>query len=288
MASQVSPYKFQLLDLSKEGIDSITELLSDVFPDSEHITEDVIQWEYNLNPDGKAVGFNAWAGDILAGHYVTIPLRATINGIEEKGLLSLNTATHSEHRGKGLFTQLANRTYEYAAENGYSFVIGVANANSTHGFTKKLGFQLVGALKAMIGLGELPFGFGSEEIHYERIWNKAALKWRLSHPVYKYELSKGAFDTIYSSQGKLGARYVAGVFQSGTEFGTELKTAPSLPMKIWIGIDERFDRKGKLYVNIPMRLRPSPLNLIFKDLKGEGRTLNAENVRFQAIDFDTL
>lgn len=286
--SETSPYEFRLLDLSERGIENIFELLSAVFPDSSHISQAVIDWEYNLNPEGNAVGFNAWVDDFLAGHYATIPLRAVVNGREEKGLLSLNTATHGGHRGKGLFTQLANKTYEYAASNGFRFVIGVANANSTHGFTKKLGFQMVGPLKAMIGIGRLPFSKGSDEIHYGRIWDQDSLNWRLSHPVYRYEIARGAFDTIYSSRGKFGARYVVGTFPTVMELTSEMNTAPSLPMKLWIGLDERFDWTGRSFKNIPLRFRPSPLNLIFKDLTGNGRTLDASKVRFQAIDFDTL
>ena len=286
--TETSPYEFRLLDLSDEGLKDITDLLNSVFPDSQHINEALIDWEYRKNPDGMAVGFNAWHGSVLVGHYVTIPLRAIVNSREEKGLLSLNTATHTEHRGKGLFTQLANKTYKHAASEGYSFVIGVANANSTHGFTKKLGFQLVAPLKAMFGIGRLQYNGSTGNAHYERIWSRDALEWRLSHPVYNYELDHGSFTTIYSTQGKFGARYVVGVLPEESSIGKDLPMASALPMKLWIGLDERFDWKGKLYRNIPMRFRPSPLNLIFKDLTNTDRTLEADKVRFQALDFDTL
>ncbi len=286
--SSEATYELKLLDLSEQGVLEITALLKLVFPGSSHFSEQVVNWEYNENPDGKAVGYNAWAGNVLAGHYVTIPLRAMINGQEEKGLLSLNTATHPDHRGKGLFTKLANKTYEYAAANGFTFVIGVANANSTHGFTKKLGFQMVGALRAMYGMGPLPFREGNGSIHYGRIWSKNALKWRLSHPIYEYEIHKGNFTTIFSKQGNFGARYVLSTLPEEKETGLDLKKIKKLPLKLWIGLDEGMHWKGSLYRNIPMRFRPSPLNLIFKDLKNEVRTLDAKRVRFQAIDFDTL
>lgn len=286
--SEPTDYKLELLDLSEKGIGQITELLQSVFPGALHFTKAVINWEYVLNPDGAAVGFNAWAGEELAGHYVTIPLRAMVNGKEEKGLLSLNTATHENHRGKGLFTQLAEKTYAHAAGNGYSFVVGVANANSTHGFTKKLGFQLVGALRAMYGMGPLPFKEGNSAIHYGRIWSQDALKWRLSHPAYKYDAHQGNFTTLFSKQGKMGARYVLGALPGEPNLGKELKRIKKLPLKLWIGLDEQMKWKGSLYRNIPMRFRPSPLNLIFKDLTGTGRTLDPKQVRFQAMDFDTL
>lgn len=79
---------------------------------------EVLHWQYKDNPDGPAVGFNAWHGEELAGHYVTIPLKAMVNGTVEKGLLSLNTATHPAHHGKGLLTKLAKTTYALAAEKG--------------------------------------------------------------------------------------------------------------------------------------------------------------------------
>ncbi|MFZ1687776.1 MAG: GNAT family N-acetyltransferase, partial [Flavobacteriales bacterium] len=155
------------------SIAAMTALLRQVFPNAAHFTEEVVRWQYRENPDGEAVGFNAWNGTELAAHYVTIPLLARVNDKEERGLLSLNTATHPSHQGKGLFTKLANATYEAAATQGFGFVIGVANANSTHGFTKKLGFQLVSPLCAMIGCGPLAFDH-PDRIQYEHSWSDAA------------------------------------------------------------------------------------------------------------------
>lgn len=97
-------------------------------------TSNIWRWQYADNPVGKIVGFNAYMGNLLAAHYVTMPIYMNIEGEKTLGVLSLNTATHPEHRGKRLFTILAEKSYQYAAENGYKFVIGVANAQSTHGF----------------------------------------------------------------------------------------------------------------------------------------------------------
>ena len=132
----MAEHQLRPLDLDETGIACVGDLLRAVFPEALHFTNEVIRWQYLDNPEGKAVGFNAWAGDVLAGHYVTIPLRARVHGKEERGLLSLNTATHADHRGKGLFTRLAQATYDRAASEGYGFVVGVANANSTHGLCR--------------------------------------------------------------------------------------------------------------------------------------------------------
>lgn len=285
----MSAYDLRPLDLSPSGITAITALLQRVFPDARHFTEDVVRWEYVLNPDGPAVGFNAWMGDELAAHYVTIPLVARVNGTEEKGLLSLNTATAPAHQGKGLFTKLADSTYSYAAKNGHGFVVGVANANSTHGFVKKLGFQLVSPLHAMVGLGTLK-ARRPERVQYERVWHREALEWRLAHPLYRYTVKhEGELDLLLSERTQLGGRLLLGAVPSAAMAGIHLDPHHgALGLRIWVGLDCGLDWRMRPYLNIPMKLRPSPLNLIFKDLTGQQRSLDPAQVRFQALDFDTL
>ncbi len=285
----MSAYDLRLLDLDDEGIRAITGLLRQVFPDALHFTEEVVRWEYTANPDGPAVGFNAWMGGELAGHYVTIPLLAKVNGREERGLLSLNTATAPEHQGKGLFTKLADSTYRYAEKQGYGFVIGVANANSTPGFIRKLGFQLVAPLRAMAGVGPLR-RVDAGDLQYEHLWHRDALQWRLSHPLYRYSVKREAgLDLLMSERTQMGGRLLLAAVDPAVMKGVVLpEFSGSAPFRIWVGLDPGLDWRLRPYLNIPMKLRPSPLNLIFKDLTAQGRTLNAERICFQAIDFDTL
>src|SRR5882672_10342010 len=111
----MAEYALREVSVDDASIAQVAGLLRQVFPRSAHFTNEAVRWQYRDNPDGHVVGYNAWLGDELAGHYVTIPLLARVNGREEKGLLSLNTATHPSHQGKGLFTKLANATYEHGA-----------------------------------------------------------------------------------------------------------------------------------------------------------------------------
>ena len=71
---------------------------------------DYLRWLYCDNPMGDPVGFDAYAGDELAAHYGAVPVAGTFEGRPAKGLLSLNTATHPTHQGKGLFTRPAATT----------------------------------------------------------------------------------------------------------------------------------------------------------------------------------
>lgn len=270
-------YKFIKTDTTKEKIKIYSELLSTVFFNTNKFSVDFLTWQYVNNPNGKVVGFDAYSGNTLAGHYVAIPVSYYINGKIRKGLLSLNTATHADHRGKGLFTQLANRTYDEAKQQGYEFVIGVANQNSTHGFLKKLGFYLIAPLTVKTGIGSINF---DKNLDYpaKPNWNKEALQWRISNPEANYLIHK---NTIISTTDKGGI--YAQLFSNNDNSLSLTSKKPYF--KLWIGLAKDLNCKG-LFFNLPKRLKPSPLNLIFKDLTGGLPKINKEDILFELIDFD--
>jgi len=284
----MSDYRFEQLDLSENGIRRTSDLLSLVFGESAKLTPEYIHWEYNQNPAGKALGFDAWMEDVQAAHYVTQPLISEIEGKKVKGLLSLNTATHPDHRGKKLFSVLAEKTYEGALKQGYEFVIGVANANSTPGFLKNLGFALIKPLDVKVGIGNLNYNFEAG-YDYARIWDKEQLEWRLNNPKLTYQITKvkGGF-IILAPTGNKGIRAVMGYFPESLysdNFKNKAITTVN-PAKIWMGIDNKLSWKGKLYFNFPEKLKISPLNLIFRDLTGKNRLPEPGSLRFMNIDFD--
>lgn len=57
-------------------------------------------------------------------------------------------------------------------------------------------------------------------------------------------------------------------------------------LKLRIGLDPQLDWSRSLYVSIPLWARPSPLNLVFKDLAGVGVQLEGQRVVFHLVDFD--
>lgn len=58
-----------------------------------------------------------------------------------------DTMTHKNHVGKGLFTKLAELTYELCRDSGVAFVFGFPNYNSYPGFSKKLQWEFPGKLR---------------------------------------------------------------------------------------------------------------------------------------------
>jgi hypothetical protein len=73
--------------------------------------------------------------------YGVYPCQIEFNGKSYSAAQSGDTMTHSDHTGKGLFTQLALKTYESCKENGIHFVFGFPNENSFPGFIKRLGWS---------------------------------------------------------------------------------------------------------------------------------------------------
>ena len=58
------------------------------------------------------------------------------------------------------------------------------------------------------------------------------------------------------------------------------------PITLWIGINAAINWSKAMYFNVPKRMRPSPLNFIYKDLTKLNRKLEYKKVIFNAFDFD--
>lgn len=241
-----------------------------------------LAWRYRDNPAGTVVGADAWDGETLAAHYVTCPLEARIDGAVVRGLLSLNTATHPDYQGRGLFTMLAERAYELGAAAGYGFVIGVANANSTPGFLRKLAFQDVGRLHAGV-LAALPRRFSEASVQYQGAWREDLLVWRLANPDGRYTVARrGDLTGVW-------ARTHLPFIQCGAFLADAGPVKPTggapLAATLFLGLEPRMDLSA--FLPIPERLRPSPLNLIWRRLGiAAPEALRREAVALNFLDFD--
>jgi GNAT superfamily N-acetyltransferase len=113
---------------------------------------DFLQWQYEGNPAGPAVGYVA--RDVedggLAGQYLVIPMDFFVDGDIVPSVLSLNTLTREAYRGQGVFTGLAKATYQECRDQGFDFCYGFPNPNSYHGLTKTLGFADLGRVPLLV------------------------------------------------------------------------------------------------------------------------------------------
>jgi hypothetical protein len=121
--------------------EALCQLFEAVFgkPMGKSDSESHFQWEYLDNPAGKAVVYIARSetGEI-ASVYAAIPLRMKIFSSAVMGSLSFDSMTHPHYKGKGLFTKLAVKHYEYLTNNGYDIIYGFPNGNSIKIFINNL------------------------------------------------------------------------------------------------------------------------------------------------------
>lgn len=275
--------QIQPAQTSPEALSAYSGLLSDVFGPGPKFTPQALAWRYRDNPAGPVVGADAWAGETLAAHYVACPLRATVEGQSLKGLLSLNTATHPDFQGQGLFTRLARDTYDQGSEHGFDFVIGVANAQSTPGFLGRLGFQHVGRLEAGL-LARAPRRFAPAELQFSGTWDAATLAWRLASPSAAYKtVRRGDLTAVYADTHLPGVRCVGFLEPEAAE---ARRSAP-MGLTLFLGLDPRIPLGRLGFAPLPDRFRPSPLNLIYRPLSARApRSLDPRATAISFLDFD--
>lgn len=269
-------YSIERINIDNKSLESVKALMEITFPGRTKFTMDYLKWQYVDNPLGYVYGYNAYYEGALAAHYATIPYRLLIDGVSHLGLLSLNTATHPEHRGKQLFTKLAEKTYANAAKDGYEFVIGVANDNSTHGFIKYLGFELITPLTFRVGFGAIAI---NPDCSYKCDLTRDFVEWRLSNPSNQY-YAKG--NTVFAKR-SFFAKDIVGVVP--VDFVPQ-KVLRSIwrPLNLYVGIGASLNHH---YFKLPHLIKRPPFNLIFKSL-GENKVIapNKNNIVFQLLDFD--
>ncbi len=278
------PHELKRVTTDNAGLVAVSTLLRETWPVHDRFVPRMLQWLYADNPAGRVVGFDAWSGGSLAAHYAGVPVTAVVRGEVRHGLLSVNTVTHPRHQGAGLFTRLAERTFAAAADEGFSFVVGVANANSIQGFIRKLGFALVARLDVQIGIGELRESGTPKPDGFRRLWTPELLAWRSRSPGTRYSRRR---NLLLSTTRYPMIQAVLARLERSAPAIESLPRSAVLP-RVWLGLDPGLSWRGSAYVPLPERLRPSPLNLIFKSLDGSAGTIEKADVRFEAIDFDAF
>jgi hypothetical protein len=282
-----------MLELRRCGADpaalaEVAALIRRVIPRAQEIDADFLAWDYGRCPVGPAVAINAYWDGELVGHIAGTPLRALVAGREERGLNLHHAVTRPDHGGKGIFKGFVRAVCEAGAADGYRWVVGLPNANSTFGVVERIGFQLVRPLEARLGLGPAPEVAPAEPAAFVRLWNQAELAWRLARPGARYRVQRrGERARVFAPAGVPGAAVELGSYPSAWIPAALPSLAPA-PLRLWVGLDPSRRWSRAPYVALPRRLLPAPLNFVFFDLSGAGRRLDASGVRLDFLDFDAL
>lgn len=271
-----------------ETLAKTATLLREVFPKASCFDTAYLDWTYNANPNGLVVAVNAWDGDEVIAHFSGTPMPVRLNGVEERGLLVQHLATSPRFRRRGLLKVLGEEMLDAGRARGFAFAMGVANAQSTDRVIKDLGFQRVGSLDAKLGLGAVPPSSWTAEPGFVRVWDEDSIRWRLANPARRYgvKLTTDGQAILHGSVGRSGVTIELGAVDARLVPADVPALTSWNPLRLWLGIDSQRDWSGRCFFDIPERLRPSPLNFLFRDLTDRKLAPRREQVKFTCLDFD--
>jgi hypothetical protein len=299
-------------------IDATAALLERVFPDASRVSRpQYLRWLYEDSPFGAAIEANLDDDEGRAGHYALVPIALTNDGARCAGALSLNTAVDQRARGGGVFVRLATEAIEGAQRQGVQMVVGVANANSTPGFLRRLSFELLGPLPATVLLplpgrrqpvrsmwaGEEAFAAGGVAAGgldallappargLARAWTPETLRWRLASPGSRYALHRSEHMLVITTADPVKGIPVAVLLKAFASTPPSVSERRAIvraacrvhraPLAVHVGLNDMVAFQG---LQLPKRLRSSPLNLIVRHLND---VLPRNTVtRFEFLDFD--
>lgn len=276
-------YRFEMLEHNSRGYERVSKLMRQVFPKARHLTARYFEWHYGQNPDGQAIGCNAFQGDELVGHMAAHVFPCRLEGVERRGMYTVNGSVHPLHRGRRLQSRISAAMFDEAARLGYAFCLATGNKWSTGPLLTR--FKMLRPLDARLGFGLPERGEPGRPPSFERSWSDQAISWRLANPEGRYSaIRSGDRAAILAATGLPGLGAI--LYQGrGLESPAGLGPAPG-PMRLWLGLDPGLDWKGSAFLPIPMRLRPSPLNLVYKDLTGGDFLPDPDRIVFSGLDFD--
>ena len=101
-------------------------------------------WRFFSLPEGAVPVTLAVDEDRLGGSYSLWPAKLKIGNDIIKGAQSMDTMTHPDYQGQGVFTRLAQACYDIATADGYRVLYGFPNPSSYPGFVKRLGWTHTG------------------------------------------------------------------------------------------------------------------------------------------------
>jgi GNAT superfamily N-acetyltransferase len=266
--------------LEKATIGQYVDLFRDAFHRDTKFTVDYLTWQYLKNPHGRAIGIDAFEEDQLVAHYCIIPRNYIHNERLYRSALSVNTATHPEHQGKGLFTKLAEMTYENASQAGIQFIVGVANQYSVNGFIKKLGFSNFGQIHMNISYKAFLNKEDGLKISHDDKW----LKWRFNNPSREYKFINHSDETVTIRTKVRGGNF--NIFRIDSSLFTGEKILEISTFKP--ALTPNFGLKNDKLFRIPKRFHPSPWHLIWRSLDNRLPEGIQKQIQFDGLSMDTF
>jgi len=141
------PEKYSSVRIGKKNINDLLPIFKSAFGIDADLTQLIDKFDTSYT-GFEDIGFISYSPEgEPSAYYGVFPQFIMVGQKKVLAAQSGDTMTHKGHQGKGLFTKLANKTYELSKENDISAVFGFPSPASYPGFKKKLNWTFVGKIK---------------------------------------------------------------------------------------------------------------------------------------------
>ena len=319
------PHAFELSaieDLAAVDLDHVknTELLDAELPDPRFADASYLHWLYDLNPLGRGI-YDSIDDDegVRVAHYGLIPQQYRDADGPQPFVFSLNAVSRSGAQRRGFFSEIGQKIWGRAQEEGTQVVIGVTNGNSTWP-VKKQGWRVLGPMpvKLVVPSPVRPRNVVSHPVtpafldsavftdlaqgldasparHWTNCWTPEYLRWRLATPhvaPYTVHVSPELFavSTITHTKGVPFAVILKLLPRDG-RFGpmpadqmiSAICRHHRAPSAVYAGHNRHVVVKG---IRLPEKLKPVPLNLVMLSLTDKVDQLTFQLDTYEFFDMD--
>lgn len=108
-------------------------------------SEPLWNWKHEENPFGSSYVLLATENEKIIGLRAFMKWNWSWNGKNYRAIRAVDTATHPDFQGKGIFKKLTLRQLELCKEDGVDFVFNTPNTQSMPGYLK-MGWQVQGKM----------------------------------------------------------------------------------------------------------------------------------------------
>jgi hypothetical protein len=297
-----------------------TELLDAELPDERFQDDSYLRWLYDEDPHGASFwdAIDTEDGQRVA-HYGLIPQVWRNVGGPAPILFSLNAVTRSGNQRKGYFKTIGDTIYERSRQAGHKGIIAVPNENSTPAVVKywkyrflmqipvtavrplphrRAGVQshvLDADFRAGERFAEVAAGLDAHRAEgWTQVYDETYLRWRVAQPHARYVMHVGddvVAITTRSSFAKVPVCVVLKLLPRAAaadqvEAGAVIAAAcrhHRAPAAVYAGFNARVRVRG---VQLPLKLRPVPLNLLYKSLSDDVPQDTFELDTYEFLDMD--
>ncbi len=187
----------QIREATEQDIPEILEVLkASLGETSSKKTEAVWRYKHVDNPFGKSLVLVAVENDEIIGVRALMKWKWQLGKQVFSALRAVDTATHPEHQGKGIFKKLTLRAIEIAKENGDIFIFNTPNTQSLPGYLK-MGWKEVDKLKIRLKPGN-PLTWLNNKTGNSSIVNKTCVEGQLANLVSSYNTLKSGENNLFT------------------------------------------------------------------------------------------